>query len=598
MGTSTLGVKRILSTLSLFAGVLFPIALFMWKHTAFAPFATLLIISSCYLLALVLLWLRLRLTEPFWIKLWASAAPWLISSLFALPSVSIVPLLPLLPLLFVLLGLWGSYRFYPLHLDTRLHKARFARLDELSPLLSHIPSPDGLLMGTHKLVQHFVCVRPTTQRREIGNMLIVGPTRSGKGLLATSQLLSWHHSVIVNDIKGDLFTATAGYRATLGRVFVIDPQGYGHRYDPLLGKRTEDEFYSSAAHLLFTPNEGEGIIFTQRATVMLTQLFLAAKQEGIASLPYARSLIRAGLQATARRLNHINPQLATQFLDVRFAEANLEDKFLLSAWGTLTAKMRPILTETVVRTLTTSDVTAADLLCSERPVTVYIRWKEQDLLALSPLVRLLWGSLINELLTIYDINQGNGCHPVLLLIDEAGRTAIPILADQATTVVGRGIYMWVAVQSLSQLEAEYGKARSQILRDNMESQIYYRPTDLATAQYLEERIGTRSAYAHSHTLREGAETSLGLSERPIPLLTAQSILQLRDEEIIGFHRRLPPFKLNRIDWRKYSTLKQRKHLPAPHVSMLPQVPEIPIENVPGQTLSFTDGYIDPDLLHN
>ena len=27
----------------------------------------------------------------------------------------------------------------------------------------------------------------------------------------------------------------------------------------------------------------------------------------------------------------------------------------------------------------------------ERPVTVYIRWKEQDLLALSPLVRLLWG---------------------------------------------------------------------------------------------------------------------------------------------------------------------------------------------------------------
>src|SRR5205085_5077092 len=119
--------------------------------------------------------------------------------------------------------------------------------------------------------------------------------------------------------------------------------------------------------------------------------------------------------------------------------------------------------------------------------------------------RLLWGSLIDELLTTYDDNQGSGCQPVLLLIDEAGRTAIPALADHATTVVGRGIYLWIAVQSLSQLEAVYGKARAQVLRDNMESQIYYRPTDLATAQYLEMRCGKQSAYAYSITEREGVE---------------------------------------------------------------------------------------------
>jgi hypothetical protein len=39
-------------------------------------------------------------------------------------------------------------------------------------------------------------------------------------------------------------------------------------------------------------------------------------------------------------------------------------------------------------------------------VTVYIRWKEQDLLALSPLVRLLWGSLIDELTTTFDGRGG------------------------------------------------------------------------------------------------------------------------------------------------------------------------------------------------
>src|SRR5437763_15924676 len=135
----------------------------------------------------------------------------------------------------------------------------------------------------------------------------------------------------------------------------------------------------------------------------------------------------------------------------------------------------------------------------DRPVTVYFRWKEQDLLALSPLVRLLWGSLMNELITTYDKTQGQSCNPVLLLIDEAGRTAIPMLADQATTVVGRGVYLWVAVQSLSQLETEYGKARAQVLKDNMETHLYYPPNDLLTAKHLENWLGDISAYAHSTT---------------------------------------------------------------------------------------------------
>src|SRR5437588_4982929 len=173
--------------------------------------------------------------------------------------------------------------------DTRLHRARFAHSSELHPLLSHTLFSDGLLLGTRKT--GFVSVRPTQTRAELGNLLIVAPTRGGKGLLAVSQLLSWQHSVVVNDIKGELFAQTAGYRSTLGKVVVIDPTGVGHCFDPLHGKQTEDEFYSLSSHLLFEAEERERI-FTQRASVMLTQLFLAARIEGIAPFPYARSLIR------------------------------------------------------------------------------------------------------------------------------------------------------------------------------------------------------------------------------------------------------------------------------------------------------------------
>src|SRR5205807_2552554 len=229
-------------------------------------------------------------------------------------------------------------------------------------------------------------------------------------------------------------------------------------------------FYSTATHLLFKPDEGEGQIFTQRAIVMLTQLFLASRAEGISPFLYVRFLIRSGLTYAAARLDQVDPRLATQFLENTFSKANLTDRFLVSCWGTLTTRMRPLLTVTVIRSLTRADFTPQELIRSDKPVSVYIRWPEKDLLALSPLSRLFWGSLIDELITTYDKAQGNGCHPVLLLVDEAGRTAIPSLADHATTVAGRDITIALFVQSLSQLETIYGKARAQTLKDNTDTQ--------------------------------------------------------------------------------------------------------------------------------
>jgi type IV secretion system protein VirD4 len=471
-----------------------------------------------------------------------------------------------------------------------LHRARFAHLDEVWPLLSPSFAPDGVLLGTRRflLSKRLATVRKTNHRPELGNLLIVAPTRSGKGLLAVSQLLTWQHSVIVNDIKGDLFTQTAGFRSLLGPVYVLDPTGAGHAYDPLAGKATEDALYSSAAHLLHQAEERDQI-FTQRATTMLACIFAAAKREGATALPYARTMLRAGLAGCVERLNTVSPELATVFLDMSFDNANLTDRFLLSAWGTLTARMRPLLTETVTRSLAHSDFTAEQIIVGPKPVTVYMRWREQDLLALSPLVRLLWGSLIDELVTTYDCRAGNGCQPVMLLIDEAGRTAIPSLADHATTVVGRGISIWLAVQSLSQLEVVYGKARAQVLRDNMESQLYYRPTDVATADYIERRCGRQSAYAHHATEQQNGSTSEGRSEQAIPLLSAHDFLRYQDHEVIGFHRALPPFKLHRMDWRQHLLLQKRRTVPVPTLPTL-----APLADLPALQSIDRTAYINPD----
>jgi hypothetical protein len=174
--------------------------------------------------------------------------------------------------------------------NKQLHNSRFAQPHELSSLLSNeLQTETSLLLGASHFNQP-LRVRPTKTRRELGNLLIVAPTRGGKGLLAVSQLLTRQHSVIVNDIKSALFQQTAGYRSTLGKVFVIDPTGVGNRYDPLVGKHTEDELFSSATQLLYKPDEGDGAIFTQRATVMLTQLFLLPKKKDTHRFPMSEDL--------------------------------------------------------------------------------------------------------------------------------------------------------------------------------------------------------------------------------------------------------------------------------------------------------------------
>jgi type IV secretion system protein VirD4 len=478
-----------------------------------------------------------------------------------------------------------------------LYKARFAQLHELTELLTDRFDDTSLLLGISGF-NNLLCVRPTEARPELGNLLAIATTRGGKGLLATSQLLSWPHSVIVNDIKGDLFAQTAGFRSTLGKVVVIYPRGYGHRHDPLFGMYTEDALLSAATHLLFEPGERDKV-FTQRAVTMLTQLLLAARLEGYLPFPYVRYMIRSPLPDVAARLHTLNPDLAIQFLQVRFDSVTVDktffdNKFLISAWETVTSRLKPLLTKTVVRSLASADFRAQDLMTTQKPITVYLRWPERHLLALSPLVRLVWGSLIDELTATYDNAKGVGCQPVLLLIDEAGRTAIPSLADQATTVVGRGISLWIAIQDLNQLDAVYGRHRAHVLRNNMESQIYYRPNDQDTAEYLERCLGRKSDYAHSHTMREGTETSQGRSEQGIPLMTAQEIKQLADEDIIGFHRRLPPFIAMRMDWRRFPILKERQLLPPPTLSVLPELAEtLPI--LTPQSNGHVTGFINPDM---
>src|SRR5258708_13568920 len=106
-------------------------------------------------------------------------------------------------------------------------------------------------------------------------------------------------------------------------IYVLDPTGVGHHYDPLASKSSEDALYSSAAHLLHQP-EGQDI-FTQRATKLLACLFAPAKRQEGAALPYARMLRRTGRPGCVERLHAVDPVLPTISSDSDQHHATLDD---------------------------------------------------------------------------------------------------------------------------------------------------------------------------------------------------------------------------------------------------------------------------------
>ena len=124
---------------------------------------------------------------------------------------------------------WVHTAFSP---TDHLHTSRFARVHELSrlftPDLEEIKTRLLLGLGPHG---QFVGVGGTRTLPELGNCLVVAPTRGGKGLLAVSQLLTWRERDRQR-YQGRSLPADRRVSNTLGPVFVIDPTGLGNRYDP------------------------------------------------------------------------------------------------------------------------------------------------------------------------------------------------------------------------------------------------------------------------------------------------------------------------------------------------------------------------------
>jgi len=432
-----------------------------------------------------------------------------------------------------------------------LYNAHWASQKEIEPLKSHFPLKNGVMLG-FAYGNVFGIAPGAFGQRELGHVLVCGPSRSGKGLHLTSNLLSWQHSAVVVDIKGELFRLTAAKRAAMGqRIIVLNPTGKGHRYDPFRELATDEAIRSVATMILDPDADGSNAAFGRRGTFALVAAIKAALILEQPVLPFIRRVTAQGLEGFCKELWRVNNPTVRESLVDFLREDPLKfdwdsvagNKYLDNTWTGMLTKLQPLFSEGILRMTSASDFRALDLVTV--PTTVYLVFMESELEYTGTAFRTLLLAMINTLIRHFDLNPDAQTLPLLFGFDEAGRLSIPKLDDLVSTVAGRGMVAMIYVQSISQLEGAYGEAGKTTILDNTHTKVFYRPKDSETAEYVSEKCGQLMAEDLRNSDGTDGKVQQSVGVRPRELITADELQKWPAERCIVVTE-LPPVAAHRL----------------------------------------------------
>lgn len=398
------------------------------------------------------------------------------------------------------------------------------------------------------------------------HQLLIGASRSGKGrghVIPT--LLAWAHSALVLDIKGELadgdarhhFLGTAGFRETLGPVLRFAPTRLDSAsFNPLFEVRkgpNEVRDVQNIVEILVDPRgDGRNQDFWDRSAknilIGLILHVLYAEPPERKTLGVVREKLRdldataQAMKSTLHRLNPVTNQPEVHPEVLHAAESFLAGEERLQSGVKATAESffgifaDPIVAEKTAR----SDFRISDLMCGDKPVTLFLQPPPSDAMRLMPLLRLVLNQIARGLMESQTHgNDGRAKrHRLLMCLDEfpmLGR--MPFFETMMGAMAGYGLKAFLVTQSLNHLTKPYG--RDNVILDNVHIVTAFAAADGDTAKRIADMAGEAWELRESETRkrpqpilgwREGSTT---IREERRPLLLPADVRSLpRDEELI------------------------------------------------------------------
>jgi type IV secretion system protein VirD4 len=391
------------------------------------------------------------------------------------------------------------------------------------------------------------------------HVLCYAPTRSGKGVgLVIPTLLSWEHSAVITDLKGELWELTAGWRQSYARnkVLRFEPaslNGSVH-WNALDEIRLETEYevgdVQNLATLLVDP-DGKGLEthWQKTAQALLVGVILhvlyKAQQEGTeATLPAVDAILSdpdrdiAELWMEMVTYGHVHgkthPTVGSAARDMLDRPEEEAGSVLSTAKSYLSLYRDPV----VQRNVSQSDFRIKDLMNFEDPVSLYIVTHPNDKARLRPLVRVMINMTVRLLADKMEFVNGQPKahykHRLLMMLDEFPSLGkLDILQEALAFIAGYGIKCYLICQDINQLKSrETGYGQDESITSNCHVQSAFPPNRVETAEYLSKLTG-QTTIAKEQVTTSGRRTSalLGQVSRTIqevqrPLLTPDECLRM------------------------------------------------------------------------
>ncbi|MEG3789114.1 type IV secretory system conjugative DNA transfer family protein [Lysobacter sp. CCNWLW3] len=461
--------------------------------------------------------------------------------------------------------------------------ARFANGMDLQSKGMFKASPNGIVVGKYngKLVrlggQQFV--------------ILAAPTRSGKGVgIVIPNLLEYQESMVVLDIKQENFDLTSGWRAQQGQeIFLFNPFAEDrrtHRWNPLTYVSNDPAFrvsdLMSIAAMLYPDGSDDQKFWVSQARnafmAFSLYLFEAFEEENKIGFPFAsaptigaiyrlssgdgKSELKPYLQGLSQR-----PFLSD---NARSAFANMlsqADETFASILGTFKEPLNPWINPVLDAATSADDFLLTDL--RKKRMTIYVGIQPNKLAESRLIVNLFFSQIIN--LNTRELPQNNKAlkHQCLLLMDEFTSIGkVDIIASAVSYMAGYNIRLLPIIQSMSQLDATYGKDISRTIITNHALQIIYAPREQQDANDYSDMLGYTTVRKQNVT--RGREFSRSESEERRALMLPQELKAMGFDTEVFLYEGIPhPVKCDKIKYYqdKYFTSRLMPKVSVPTLNI-------------------------------
>ncbi|MDW5315928.1 type IV secretory system conjugative DNA transfer family protein [Rhizobium sp. PL01] len=429
--------------------------------------------------------------------------------------------------------------------------------------------------------------------------LVIGPTRSGKGVgYVIPNALMFPGSMIVTDLKGEIFQQTAGYRRANGhKVFLFSPGAPNtHRWNPMdfirqdRGSRTID--IQNMASILIPETIGsENAVWQGTAQQVIagviSYVLESSHYKNRRNLGEVNGIFNAGvdLQVLMKLIKEKEPDLSRFTTDSFNAYISLNERAARSALLDIQKAMQPFRNERVIAATNVTDIDLASM--RRRPVSIYLAPNISDVTILRPLLTLFVQQSMDLLTRDFD----PGAQPAYFLLDEFRQLKrMDEIMNKLPYVAGYNIKMAFIIQDLKSLDEIYGETSRHSLLGNCGLQLILGANDQATAEYASRALGKKTIRYQSETRtleRMGLPRRTKVEQiRERDLMMPQEVRQLPEDQIILLVEGQRPICGRKVRFHEIATLKTAAQFSVENQPSVPEAEFVTVLRVPAVSAAY------------